>query len=206
MEGICGKQSHTIDTATLAGRLAGYTDILIDVGTGDGRYVLHSARACASRFAIGIDACRENLRVAARAAPCNALFVIAEARAFPAALRGLATQITINFPWGSLLAGLLEGHAGLLEGLATAARPGTAIEIRLNGGALAEQGWSLEAGGDQIRQALVTHGLSVGRPQMLDARALRACPSTWAKRLAFGRDPRGVYLAAKIPRAVAIGD
>jgi 16S rRNA (adenine(1408)-N(1))-methyltransferase len=198
MESLCGKKSRAIDAPALAGYLAGYADVLIDIGTGDGRYVLHHARACPSRFAIGIDACRENLRAAARATPCNALFVIAEAQALPAELHGLATRITINFPWGSLLKGLLEAHAGLLGGLAAAAQPGATLEIRLNGGALAEQGWPLEAGGERVRQTLATHGCAVGRPAALDASALRACPTTWAKRLAFGRDPHGLYLHATL--------
>jgi 16S rRNA (adenine(1408)-N(1))-methyltransferase len=199
MESLYGKQRRTIDAAAVAGYLAGYADMLIDIGTGDGHYVLHWARAYPSWFAIGVDACRENLRAASRTAPGNALFVIAEARALPSELHGLATRITINFPWGSLLGGLLEGHAGLLGGLAAAARPGAALEIRLNGGALAEQGWSLETGAEQVRQALAADGFVTGRPAALDARALRACPTTWAKRLAFGRDPIGLYLHATLP-------
>ena len=199
MESLCGKKSRAIDAPALAGYLAGFTDVLIDIGTGDGRYVLHHARACPWWFAIGVDTCRENLRAAARARPCNALFVIAEAQALPAELHGLATRITINFPWGSLLEGLLEGHAGLLGGLAAAAQPGAALEIRLNGGALAEQGWPLEAGGEQVRRMLVAHGFLAGQPVLLGARALRACPTTWAKRLAFGRDPCGLHLHATLP-------
>jgi 16S rRNA (adenine(1408)-N(1))-methyltransferase len=199
MESLCRKQSRTIDTTALAARLAGYTNILLDIGTGDGRYVLHSARTCRSQFAIGVDACRENLRAATRSAPRNVLFVIAEAQALPGELRGLATRITINFPWGSLLEGLLEGHAGLLGGLLTAARPSATLEVRLNGGALAEQGWSLEAAAERIQHTLMAHGAAMRRPIVLDADGLRACPSTWAKRLAFGRDPRGVYLSATLP-------
>ena len=79
-----------IDAATLAARIAGYRDILVDIGTGDGRYVRHIARECPASFAIGIDACRENLRGASRNAPGNALFVIANALSLPRELHGLA--------------------------------------------------------------------------------------------------------------------
>jgi 16S rRNA (adenine(1408)-N(1))-methyltransferase len=199
MEGICGKRTYRIDADALAERLAGCQNILIDVGTGDGRYVLHAARTDPSRFAFGVDACRGNLRSASRGAPRNAQFVIADARALPRELHGLATQVTINFPWGSLLGGLLEGDSGLLGGLAAIARPGAALEVRLNGGALAELGWSLDAGGERIRQTWRAAGFKVGRPVELDARALRACPTTWAKRLAFGRDPRALHLGATVP-------
>jgi 16S rRNA (adenine(1408)-N(1))-methyltransferase len=214
MESICGKRTLHIDADTLANRVAGASAVLVDIGTGDGRFVLHAARAGSSWFAIGVDACRENLRPASRTAPRNVLFVIAEARTLPTELRGLATRIAINFPWGSLLGGLLDGDAGLLDGLASIVRPdwdarpgrerkgtmgGATLEIRLNGGALAEAGWSLEVGGERVRQVLATHGFSVERPVLLDARALRACPTTWAKRLAVGRDPRALYLRALVP-------
>jgi 16S rRNA (adenine(1408)-N(1))-methyltransferase len=202
MQGIYGKRTYTISPAMLAERLRGYSNIVIDIGTGDGRYVLHTARTCPGWFAIGVDTCRENLRAASGRAQCNALFVIAEARALPAELRGLTSRITINFPWGSLLDGLLDGDAEQLGGLAASARPGATLEIRLNGGALAEAGWSLDAGAERIRQALEAGGFAVRRPVALDARALRACPTTWAKRLAFGRDPRALYLHATIRRTL----
>jgi 16S rRNA (adenine(1408)-N(1))-methyltransferase len=216
MEIICGKRTLHIGADTLTDRVAGASAVLVDIGTGDGRFVLHAARAGSSWFAIGVDACRENMRAASRTAPRNALFVVAEARTLPTELCGLATRIAINFPWGSLLSGLLDGDTGLIDGLASIAQPdpdacpsppargrngGIVLEIRLNGGALVEAGWSLEAGGERVRQVLAAYGFSVGRPALLDARALRACPTTWAKRLAFGRDPRGLYLRAIAPLA-----
>ena len=199
MESICGKQVWVIDAATLAARIAGYRDILMDIGTGDGRYVRTVARGCPSSFAIGIDACRENLRGASRDAPRNALFVIANALALPRELRGLATRITINFPWGSLLAALLDGDPAFRDGLVALAQPGAALEIRLNRGALAEAGCTLDAGAMRIERTLREWGFRTGRPAMLDAAALRLYPTTWARRLAYGRDPCGWSLAATWP-------
>jgi hypothetical protein len=112
-------------------------------------------------------------------------------------LAGLASAITINFPWGTLLAGLLAEGSPLLASLARLARPGATLEIRLNGGALAEAGYSLEAGGDQVRRLARQAGFHVAVPRPLAADDLRAFPTTWAKRLAFGRDPRALYLAGR---------
>ena len=147
-------------------------------------------------FVIGIDACRENLRASSRRAPDNALFLIANALALPPDLADIATHLTVNFPWGTLLTGLLDGDAGLLSGLARFARPGATLELRLNGDALAEAGWSLDAGGARVRQTLRAAGFSPGVAAILGAAELRALPTTWAHRLAFGRDPRALYLAA----------
>jgi 16S rRNA (adenine(1408)-N(1))-methyltransferase len=195
MECIRGKTSAGIDAAGLA---AGNDDVLIDVGTGDGRYVMHVARTRPSWFAVGVDACRENLRKASRRAPANALYVIANALALPKELDGMASKVTIHFPWGSLLVGLLDGEPGLLEGLLAIARPGAALEVRLNAGALADAGYTLESGGTRVRRALHAGGIDAGDPVWLDARDLRRCHTTRAKRLAYGRDPRAVCLRVRL--------
>lgn len=193
MEIIQGKAALRIET--LSERVAGYDGIHLDIGTGDGRYAVHVAQANPRLFVIGIDACRENLRDQSRRAPLNTLFVIANALALPPELHGFATAVTINFPWGSLLEGLLAGDEGLLNGLeAVMCCPGAALDIRLNGSALAEAGWSLEAGGIRVREVLADYGFNMRSSVQLTAADLKACPTTWAKRLAFGRDPRAVHL------------
>ena len=200
MECIRGKTSTEIGVDRLAADVAGYDDVLIDVGTGDGRYVLHVARTSPTWFAVGVDACRDNLRRASRRAPDNVLYVIANALALPKEeLGGMASKVTINFPWGSLLTALLDGEPLLVEGLLALARPGATLEVRLNAGALAEAGYALESGGARIRQALDEGGFEVACDlPRLDARELRQCPTTWAKRLAYGRDRHAVCLRAML--------
>ena len=198
METIHGKQTRKLDATRLAAELMPYRGVLIDLGTGDGCYVRSAAQACPERFVIGLDACRENLRAASRSAPSNALFVIANALDLPWELRGLAGHITINFPWGSLLGALVNAEPTLFDGLRMLALPGALLEIRLNAGALVEAGLSLEQGGVAVRQALRTYGFNAGPLVGLDAADLHACPTTWAKRLAFGRDPRALYLRASV--------
>src|SRR5919202_895417 len=198
METIHGKQTHMLEATRLAAQLRPYRSVLIDLGTGDGRYVRSVAQACPEQLVIGLDACRENLRTASRNAAPNALFVIANALDLPRELRGLASHITINFPWGSLLGALVNAEPALFDGLRMLALPGSLVEIRLNAGALVEAGLSLEQGGIAVRQALRTYGFNAHPLVSLDAAALRACPTTWAKRLAFGRDPRALYLRASV--------
>ena len=201
MERIRGKQSLTIDAQTLAALSNRYDDILIDIGTGDGRFVRRMAERSPACLAIGIDACRENLREASRRAPQNAVYLIANALALPPGLAGLATRITINFPWGSLLAGLLDQHAGLMHGLAAMARPGAELEVRLNAGALAEEGRRLDDGAARVRESLECEGFVMEQGIVLDADTLRLAGTTWAKRLAEGRDPRAIYMrGARYPQ------
>lgn len=197
MEIIRGKHTSFIDSAALAEQLARYNTLHIDIGTGDGRYVRHLAQANPNSFVIGIDACRENLHEVSRRAPANALFIIANARRLPFELDGLADHITINFPWGSLLEGLLVGDSEMLAGIRRISHKDAELEVRLNGGALVEAGWSLDAGAHRVREVLAVNGFDIWLQVDLTAQELKAIPTTWAKRLAFGRDPRAMYLRGK---------
>ncbi|HEU5348903.1 MAG TPA: class I SAM-dependent methyltransferase [Ktedonobacterales bacterium] len=211
MERIYGKHCQKItadELDKLIARVAARTgrrNVLVDLGTGDGRFVLRTACAYPLQYVIGIDACRDPLREASRRAPANALFLIANALALPAELAGLASAITINFPWGTLLTGLLDNYSPLWVSLVSLARPGAALEILLNGGALAEAGWSLESGGQQVRRMAQLAGFRLSAPRWLAAGDLRAYPTTWARRLAFGRDPRALSLVGSYgaPQVVA---
>jgi hypothetical protein len=194
METIRGKTSLEISLPDLQDKLAGRKHILLDLGTGDGRFARSMAEGHPDWFVIGLDACRENLQSNSQAKLPNLLFVIASAQALPPELSGLAAHITINFPWGSLLESLLENDSALMNGLSTVAGSSALVDVRLNGGALAEAGWRLETGAEHIHNNLNQAGWKVKSPARLDARALRAFPSTWAKRLAFGRDPRALAM------------
>lgn len=47
----------------------------------------------------------------------NILFLQAAAEALPSALQGIAAEIHVNFPWGSLLRGVATGDALILSNL-----------------------------------------------------------------------------------------
>lgn len=195
MEIIRGKQTSFMNSAALNAVTENYTSVHLDLGTGDGRYVAHQAATQPRHFVIGLDACRENLVEVSRRAPGNSLFIIANALDLPGELDGLADSLSINFPWGSLLEGLLLADSPLWGSLLRVMRPGTRLDVRLNGGALAEANWSLEAGAVQIRRWLIEHGFVLQPADKLTAGDLKAFPTSWAKRLAFGRDPRAVHLS-----------
>lgn len=194
METIRGRKSLDIDSNGLKDRLANHDRILLDLGTGDGRYVRTLAEEHPDWFIIGVDACRENLHEHSRLKLQNMLFIIARAQDLPHELNGLVAHITINFPWGSLLESLLNGDPALTRGLVSIARKTASVDLHLNGGALAEAGTTLEAGAKLIHTNLLQAGWQVDAPVQMDARALRSFPTTWAKRLAFGRDPRALAL------------
>ena len=98
METIRGRMSLDLNLNELKERLTDYDHIALDLGTGDGQFVRHMAEQQSATFFIGMDACRENLRVNSQRKLTNALFVIANAQALPFELHGLAQRVTVNFP------------------------------------------------------------------------------------------------------------
>ena len=195
METIRGRKSLDVDFNGLMDRLANYNRITLDLGTGDGRYVRTLAEEHPDSLIIGVDSCRENLREHSQAKLRNVLFIIASAQNLPKELNGLISHITINFPWGSLLESLLRDDASLRRGFESISCSNTSIDLRLNSGALAEAGTTLEAGAEKIYSNLIRSGWQIESPVMINANALRSFPTTWAKRLAFGRDPRAVVMS-----------
>jgi len=204
METIRGRTPHELDLDELIERLADYAHVSIDLGAGDGRFVCKMAEGNTNRFFIGIDACRENLRANSQRKLPNALFVIASAQSLPRELNGLASHISINFPWGSLLESLLNDDACLMNGLLRVARPCATMDIHLNADALAAAGWELESGTDQIERISNAAGWKTTSRSCLNAPMLRSIPTTWAKRLAFGRDPRAIRLSLQREQDVLI--
>jgi len=194
METIRGRTSLDLDSNGLSERLADYNHILLDLGTGDGRFVRCMAEQRPNWFFIGMDACRENLRANSLRKLPNAMFVIASVQALPIELNGLASHVTINFPWGSLLESLLKDDASLISGLLSVTRPCASMDIYLNADALTTTGWMLEAGANEIERVLNAVRWKTRSRACMDARGLRSFPTTWAKRLAFGRDPRAIQL------------
>lgn len=125
-----GKKSGILSPRTGGG-------LVVDIGTGDGRYVYRSARQNPDRFYIGIDVERRALekvserihRKPAKGGLPNVLFVHAPVEDLPADLDGVADEIHVHFPWGSLLQALALGDQGVLRGLRRIAAPGAWLEI-----------------------------------------------------------------------------
>ncbi|MBL8051208.1 MAG: hypothetical protein JNM46_08300, partial [Anaerolineales bacterium] len=161
----------------------------------DGKFAFHYAQTFPNHFVIGLDSCRENLHEYSRAKLPNLLYVIANAQYLPCELHGLISHIHINFPWRSLLQSLLSGDVNLFYGLEKISSPHAVINLHLNAGALNEQGWTLPNGVDQIEINLRRFGWRINHPKQMNIQALKHFPSTWSKRLAYGRDPRAISLS-----------
>jgi len=111
--------------------------IIVDLGTGDGRFVYQSARQNPHRFYIGIDASANLLeklsekihRKPTRGGLKNALFLQAAVEALPEELNDTANEVHVHFPWGSLLRGVATGDATILKNIRRICAPNAVLEV-----------------------------------------------------------------------------
>ncbi len=137
---VVGKRATPIDLDAFETAVEAFEAMEIDVGTGDGRHVIDVARAAPERLVIGIDAVSENMAEASRkaaAAPrkgglANALFFRAAAERLPGPFAGRADQVTVNYPWGSLMRIVAEPDPEGLAGLRGLCKPGAGLRVLLN--------------------------------------------------------------------------
>jgi 16S rRNA (adenine(1408)-N(1))-methyltransferase len=108
--------------------------VIVDAGTGDGRAVLARAVDDPRALVIGVDAAAASMSEASRRADRrgtrNALFLAAGVETLPGSpLAGTADLVTVAYPWGSLLRGVLGLDHSALCGLASVARPGARFDV-----------------------------------------------------------------------------
>lgn len=119
----------------------------------------------------------------------NALFVVASAERPPRELLGLADELTIVFPWGSLLRGALALDDAAGRGIAALLRPGGTAEILLSVTERDELDIPppTDRSGAELASRWSTLGLCVEAFRPATAEEIAATRSTWARRLAAGR-------------------
>jgi len=111
--------------------------VIVDIGTGDGRFVYQSARENPAKFYIGIDPNTQPLekismkatRKPVKGGAANVLFLQAAIEDLPSELDDTADEIHIHFPWGSLLRAVATGDARVLKNLRRIAARNCLLEV-----------------------------------------------------------------------------
>lgn len=110
---------------------------MIDLGTGDGLFVSQCAKENPNKFYIGIDPNPRALekisekihRKPAKGGLPNAMFVQSAIEDLPAELDGVADEVHVHFPWGSLLQAVATGERAALENLRRICAPDALLEV-----------------------------------------------------------------------------
>jgi 16S rRNA (adenine(1408)-N(1))-methyltransferase len=168
----------------------------VDLGTGDGAYAMAHARKDPRLAMIGADTCLDHLAGSPRRRPGNVRFVALDALDWPVGLLPVANTVTINFPYGSLLRGLIHSDPALVARLDALLGPGSRLEVRVNASAMLATGLDPANGPAGIARALRwIEGLRVSGRTMPQGE-LRAFPSSWSKRLGYGKETTAHLITA----------
>lgn len=111
--------------------------VMLDIGTGDGLFVYQSAQQNPQKFYIGIDANARALekisekihRKPSKGGLPNILFLQASVEDLPEELNGVADEVHVHFPWGSLLRAVATGEENVLRNLRRVCAPAALLEI-----------------------------------------------------------------------------
>ena len=163
------------------------------------------ARQAPERLFVGVDASAAGLRDmstrAAGAGLTNLIYVRAFIEDPPSALVGIADRVTAILPWGSLLAAFARPLVPLLGNVRSLCAPGAALTVVLGVDPDRDRAEALRLGLPALDAAHFEGALAIGygaagwtvaSVRALSADDLGRWPSSWAKRLAFGR-PRPVF-------------
>ena len=135
------------------------------------------------------EASRRAARPAARGGASNALFVVAAAERPPLELLGVADELTIHFPWGSLLRGALALDRAAARGIAALIKPRGRLTILVS--ITDRDGLGLNAidepgTADTLADRWNAHGLRLNAICPATDADVAATHSSWARRLRVG--------------------
>jgi 16S rRNA (adenine(1408)-N(1))-methyltransferase len=188
--------------------------VVIDIGTGDGHFVSHCARQNPHKFYIGIDANPRPLeklsekihRKPAKGGLPNVLFVQASVEDLPAELDGVADEVHIHFPWGSLLRAVALGDESALRNLRRVCAPEAWLEIVMGLDPTRDRS-EIERLGlppltDEYLKTILaaryqTAGFTMVEAGALSGSAWGQLKTSWAQRLKGNAERSVVYLIAR---------
>ena len=212
MRVLSGRNQLKMTRAELIARIAEYDGADLDIGTGDGRFVLDRAEAHTGRFIVGLDPVAEAMGNAAnritrrRTRLENALFVVGSVEHMPEELNGLFENVFINLPWGSLMRGLTLADPQLLQSVAAVGRTGARYRIILNLRIFSDPVPSEvqdlpEVTTEYVEARLVppyaAAGLAITEVRNLTGDDLQDLKTTWTRRLSHQRPPPTIEITAQ---------
>jgi len=174
--------------------------VVVDLGAGDGLFAYRIAREHPEQFVIAIDANSRPLekisekiyRKPAKGGLSNLLFLQAAVEDLPSELDGLADEVTILFPWGSLLQTVMVGPQSNLENLRRICRDGALLRIHASLDFTKDKS-EMERLGlsdlslDQLDRALRDRyrsaGFEIVTSLQLNSRSAGLFETTWGRRL-----------------------
>lgn len=168
----------------------------LDLGTGDGHFVLARAATWPDELVLGVDASHAAMVEASRRAARpirrgglpNARFVVAGVEALPRELAGFADLLTIHFPWGSLLHGATGVDLEAAERLARLIASGGRMRLLLSSASRDARRGLVQLEPARVVATFERLGLVAGEVRPATVADADAARSSWGRRLLRARN------------------
>ena len=185
--------------------------IVIDIGTGDGLFVYQCARSNPNKFFIGIDPNTRPLKKVSekihrspnKGGLPNVLFLQAAIEDLPAELQGVADEVHVHFPWGSLLRIVVAGDQTGLQNLRRICSPGAILEVLIgldperDRSEINRLGLSAELDKSEISARYRAAGFETIEQGILEQSEWPKLQTSWAKRLRGNQARNLIYIIAR---------
>ena len=164
---------------------------------------------------IGIDPCHENLveisskvlKKPSKGGLSNVLFVLASAENMPYELNNLADHVYINFPWGSLLQGIVLVQETIWNNIRQITKHNAHVEVIFGYDEKYEQKEIVRLGLPRLDQSYLSDfiipklellGFRIQSLKILTLKELQSYPTTWAKKLSYGQERQYYQMILKV--------
>lgn len=208
---VIGKESREFPELEFKALLKKYKRCVVDLGTGDGKFVYEYAKSHPDTLVIGIDAdkqqseelSRKALKKPAKGGLENVIFFWHSAEERVLELTDIANEIYINFPWGSLLSGVILPSEQILQNIKRMAKPKAKLHIYLTYDRKFEETKIDQLGlpeltlnylNTDLRQRYQNFGIELQEIRILTSEEKRNLVGSWPKKILSQRDREIYYI------------
>lgn len=198
---IKGNKQKEIAKKEFNNMLTKFDQIILDLGTGDGRFVYDSAIKTPQNLYIGIDPSEKQLKIFSKKAQRkklkNALFVPGSVEILPSELDNKTDIVCINFPWGTLLQTLVLPIENNLKKITKLLKPNGELKIILGFSSDLEPSESKRLNLPEINLEFIENsllpayekiGLKSTDVKQLNPQDLKQTSTTWGKKIHTTKD------------------
>ena len=201
---VTGNKKEELKEDAFQNLIDGHENVILDIGTGDGRFVYKKALENKTNFYVGMDPAEKQMEIYSKKANRkrlkNCLFIVGSIENIPPELFSHINKIYINLPWGTLLENIAKGKVDFAEKVHNLLKKDGVLEIIF--GYLPELEPSEtkrldlpdineDKNIDQILSSFKRY-FEIEEFRKLNKKDVGNIETTWAKKLKHGRD-RTIY-------------
>lgn len=201
---ITGDKKNEIDKKSFKDECKKHNKVILDIGTGDGKFVYKNAIKNKNNLYIGLDPAEKQIQIYSKKANRrrlkNALYILGSLENLPEELYSTVDKIFVNLPWGTLLEKIVKSNEIYTKELSKILKRDGEIEIifgyvpELEPSETERLGLPKIENESDVLKVFSTFKkiFEVVEMKRLVKEDLDKIETTWAKKLKFGKD-RFIY-------------